>query len=207
MNLSQTVGAFATTAPVLLQKLHFEDLGQTLQSVKEQVRRIPRRGIGYGLLRYYSKDLTLSSKLRLMPQVQIKFSYLGDLDEQTRPNDMFEQHTDQVTPTRDPRAGRGCVFEVSTFITDGKLGVKWDYSSALHSSATADKLADDFMESVRELIALSAPTETETFGLSDFPLAGLDEKGLLELECALAEADESDGKSGDNSSQECTAIA
>jgi hypothetical protein len=45
VNLSRTVGAFATTAPVLLQKLHFEDLGETLQSVKEQVRRIPRRGV------------------------------------------------------------------------------------------------------------------------------------------------------------------
>jgi len=55
VNLSRTVGAFATTAPVLLQKLHFEDLGQTFQSVKEQVRRIPRRGIGYGILRYHSR--------------------------------------------------------------------------------------------------------------------------------------------------------
>jgi len=36
-----------------------------------------------------------------MPQAQIKFSYLGDLDEQTRSNDMFEQLIGQVTPTRD----------------------------------------------------------------------------------------------------------
>jgi phthiocerol/phenolphthiocerol synthesis type-I polyketide synthase E len=206
VNLSRTVGAFAATAPVLLQGLCLEDLNKTLTSVKEQVRRIPRHGIGYGLLRYQTEDLTLSSKLKSMPQPQIKFRYLGNIEQKIQPNDVFRQLNEPVAHTRDPRTGRGCLFEVSTLITDGKLWVKWDYSSALHSSATADQLAADFMESVRELIALSASTEAETFSPSDFPLAGLDEKGLLELEDALAEADESD-KSGDDSSQERTAIA
>jgi amino acid adenylation domain-containing protein/non-ribosomal peptide synthase protein (TIGR01720 family) len=197
VNLSRTVGAFATTVPVLLQKLHLEDLGKTLQSVKEQVRRIPRHGIGYGLLRHQTKDLSLSSKLRSMPQAQIRFSYLGHLDPQTRPNDVFEQLTERVPHTRDPRTGRGYLFEVRTYITDGKLRITWVYSNALHRSATVDKLIEGFVDTLQKLITLSASTEAERFSPSDFPLAGLDEKGLLELEYALAETGESTNNTDD----------
>jgi non-ribosomal peptide synthase protein (TIGR01720 family) len=142
-----------------------------------------------------------------MPQAQIKFSYLGDLDEQTRPNDMFEQLTGQVTPTRDPRAGRGYLFEVRAYIIDGKLGITWVYSNALHRSATVDKLFDEFVRTVRKLITLSVSTEAERFSPSDFPLADLNEKGLLELEYALAETGESTNNTDDNDSHERAAVA
>ncbi|MFZ1006516.1 MAG: condensation domain-containing protein, partial [Candidatus Sulfotelmatobacter sp.] len=207
MNLSRTVGVFAATSPVLLQRLHLEDLNQTLPSVKEQVRRIPRHGIGYGLLRYLGEDLSLVAKLKSLPQAQIKFSYLGNLDQQSRTNDAIKPLTVPVAHSRDPRTGRSYFFEVSTFIRDGKLEMNWIYSNALHKSATANKLADEFIESVRELIALSTSTETERFSPSDFPLAGLDEKGLLELEYALSAADHADDNTGDSSSQEPAAIA
>lgn len=86
---------------------------------------------------------------------------------------------------------RGYLFAVTTWILGGKLQLNWAYSSALHHSETAEKLADDFVESLRSLITLSSSTEAARFAPSDFPLAGLDEKGVSELEYSLAETDDS----------------
>lgn len=44
---------------------------------------------------------------------------------------------------------------------------------------------------MRKLITLPISTEAGRFSPSDFPLAGLDEEGLLELEYALADTGES----------------
>ncbi|HET9713567.1 MAG TPA: amino acid adenylation domain-containing protein, partial [Pyrinomonadaceae bacterium] len=49
-DLSRTVGWFTTIFPVLLEVRNSSGLGETLKSVKEQLRRVPNRGIGYGLL-------------------------------------------------------------------------------------------------------------------------------------------------------------
>jgi hypothetical protein len=83
-----------------------------------------------------------------------------------------------------------------------KLGITGVYSSALHRSATVDKLFDEFVRAVRKLITLSVSTEAEKFSPSDFLLAGLDEKGLLELEYALAETGESTNNTDDNDHHE-----
>src|SRR5262249_21866442 len=48
MNLSRTVGWFTSRFPVLLRMEGTGDLADTLKSVKEQLRQIPNRGIGYG---------------------------------------------------------------------------------------------------------------------------------------------------------------
>ncbi|HEY7818595.1 MAG TPA: condensation domain-containing protein, partial [Vicinamibacteria bacterium] len=64
-DLSRTVGWFTTIFPVrlTLDRDGAEDEGRCLMSIKEQLRRVPRRGIGHGLLRYLSGDRELSRKL------------------------------------------------------------------------------------------------------------------------------------------------
>ena len=62
-DLSRTVGWFTTIFPVLLEVNNSSGPGETLKSVKEQLRRVPNRGIGYGLLRYLRGDETVSSSV------------------------------------------------------------------------------------------------------------------------------------------------
>ncbi|MDZ7967784.1 MAG: amino acid adenylation domain-containing protein [Nostoc sp. DedSLP03] len=56
VDLSRTVGWFTTIFPVLLKLEDRFDPGEVLKSVKEQLRRIPNRGIDYGIWRYLSLD-------------------------------------------------------------------------------------------------------------------------------------------------------
>ena len=56
VDLSRTVGWFTTLFPVRLEMQPGIDEGRTLKSVKDQLRRIPDRGMSYGLLRYFCDD-------------------------------------------------------------------------------------------------------------------------------------------------------
>jgi hypothetical protein len=52
VDLSRTVGWFTAIFPLLLDVGDWAEPMQALKSVKEQLRMVPQRGIGYGLLRY-----------------------------------------------------------------------------------------------------------------------------------------------------------
>ncbi|MDB4867900.1 MAG: lchAA, partial [Cohnella sp.] len=56
MNLSRTVGWFTTQYPVVLELPYGADTGKQIKRVKEDLRHIPHKGIGYGLLRYLTDD-------------------------------------------------------------------------------------------------------------------------------------------------------
>lgn len=76
-NNSRTVGWFTSIFPVLLHLESTTDLGETLNAVKEQLRGIPERGIGYCILRYLSQDSEICTQLKALPQADIRFNYLG----------------------------------------------------------------------------------------------------------------------------------
>ena len=79
VDLTRTVGWFTTIFPVRLECSLHADCAQTLQAVKEQLRHVPRRGIGYGVLRYLSADAAVRTELAAQPSPTLSFNYLGQL--------------------------------------------------------------------------------------------------------------------------------
>ena len=75
-DLSRTVGWFTTRYPVRLDPGPFDpaDPGRTLKRIKEQLRAVPREGIGYGMLRYLRQDTAGALAGR---EPEIEFNYLG----------------------------------------------------------------------------------------------------------------------------------
>ena len=84
VDLSRTVGWFTSLFPVRLDPglLDLDEalaggpaLGRALKLVKEQLRELPDRGLGYGLLRYLNPQT--ASQLDGFATPQIGFNYLG----------------------------------------------------------------------------------------------------------------------------------
>src|SRR6185369_5073622 len=69
VDLSRTVGWFTSAFPVLLKSQG--TLGDALKSTKEQLRRIPHGGIGYGLLRYLCRDEEVARQMSLLPHAEV----------------------------------------------------------------------------------------------------------------------------------------
>ncbi|MBS0359309.1 MAG: hypothetical protein JSS53_08580, partial [Proteobacteria bacterium] len=70
IDLNRTIGWFTTLFPVKL-KLH-KKLDRTIKQIKEELRAIPNKGIGYGALRYQN-----NSSLKTSSIPPIVFNYFG----------------------------------------------------------------------------------------------------------------------------------
>src|SRR6185369_16586321 len=103
-DLSRTVGWFTTVFPVLLDLGTVADELEALKIVKDQLRAIPARGIGYGLLRYLSRDESIGERLRTMPQAEVSFNYLGHLDHTFDSSSTFLLVNEPVGPARSEHA-------------------------------------------------------------------------------------------------------
>jgi amino acid adenylation domain-containing protein/non-ribosomal peptide synthase protein (TIGR01720 family) len=173
VDLSRTVGWFTTIFPVRFLLEHKPHLGEALKTTKEQLRQVPNRGIGYGLLRYLSADPDVTTKLRHGPQAEVMFNYLGQTD-QVLASSLFQISESASGPTRSPLGLRSYVFDISGVVMKGQLQMNWTYSRNLHQPDRIERLAQDFMQALRSLIQHCQSTQAGGFTPSDFPLAQLD---------------------------------
>jgi amino acid adenylation domain-containing protein/non-ribosomal peptide synthase protein (TIGR01720 family) len=181
LDLSRTVGWFTAIFPVALELAPDVHPTAALKSIKEQLAYVPRRGIGYGLLRYLSGDAELVAKLCGLPQAEISFNYLGQFDNifaEGAPFGLLQEHTG---PLHAPSGQRFHVLEISGQVAGGRLLMDWTYSENLHRHETIAALADGFVAALRALIAESRAPHAGGYDQSDFPLAQLNQPALDQI--------------------------
>ena len=72
IDLSRTVGWFTSIFPVYLNIENPNDLGEAIKTVKETLRQIPHKGIGYGILAYLTQEALSLSPNRIAHPYAIK---------------------------------------------------------------------------------------------------------------------------------------
>ncbi|MGH7825280.1 MAG: amino acid adenylation domain-containing protein [Candidatus Binatia bacterium] len=98
VDLSRTMGWFTTIFPVLLSLEEPCHPGEALKSIREQLGRIPNRGIGYGSLRFLSRDAAVAAMLKRLPQPEVSFNYLGQFDQVFTETSLFRLTKDGSGP-------------------------------------------------------------------------------------------------------------
>jgi non-ribosomal peptide synthase protein (TIGR01720 family) len=144
------------------------------------VRRIPARGIGYGLLRYLSNDPEVARELRGLPKAEVNFNYLGRFDRAVPAASPFRLAREGTGPTRSPRGRRQHLLEVSAVVIQDSFHAGWIYSEQVHRRSTIEAVAQAFMEGLRSLVRECRSGEGTRYSASDFPLVDLDQGGLDE---------------------------
>lgn len=175
IDVSRTVGWFTTIYPVTLKIDNANSCIDTLKSVKEQLRQVPARGIGYGLLRYLGDDETRQQLAQAKPS-EVLFNYLG---QQTYSEVGLRVIQDiDVGILRDPRNRRSYLLDVNAWVADGQLQVNWRYDSHIHHSDTLTTLANQYVTKLKSLIIDCTNNDSGGFTPSDFPDADLDQTEL-----------------------------
>jgi non-ribosomal peptide synthase protein (TIGR01720 family) len=157
LDLSRTVGWCTAIFPVLLELDGGAHPVAALSAIKEQLGYVPRRGIGYGLLRYLG-DQELAAQLRPLPQAEISFNYLGQFDNLFAEGAPFRLLQEPAGPLHSPRGQRFHLIEISGQVTGGQLCMNWVYSENLHRRTTIEALAQGFLAALRALIAACRQT-------------------------------------------------
>ena len=180
LNLSRTVGWFTSIFPVYLTLETINHPGESLKSVKEQLRQIPRRGVDYGIGYYLNSDLTIQSHLRNAPKPEVGFNYLGQFTEDQIAEVGWQFSKESSASIHSPLGQRSHLIEINSLIVSGKLEIEWQYSENFHQKTTIENLAHTYQKSLEALINHCLSVEGG-YTPSDFPDADLNQTELDEL--------------------------
>jgi non-ribosomal peptide synthase protein (TIGR01720 family) len=172
VDLSRTVGWFTSVFPVNLNWGETDDLIAILKAVKEQLRRIPQQGIGYGLLRYLGRK-EIAQQLAELPAAQISFNYLGQFDQMFDDTPMLTPSYEAIGAVQSPQAIRAYLLEVDCLVQNNQLHINWTYSTALHQQRTVENLAQGFVAALRSLINRCQSPDSSSYTPSDFVAANI----------------------------------
>jgi len=188
IDLSRTVGWFTSVFPVKLTPQ--PALADSIKQIKEQLRAVPNKGIGFGALRYLG-DVTAHDTLAGLAVPRITFNYLGQFDAS------FDDEQALFTPAREakgedqsPQAPLGNWLTLNGQVYGGELSLSWSFSQAMFAPATIQRLADDYAQELKALIEHCAEPAHRGATPSDFPLAGLSQQQLDRLPLSLAEVED-----------------
>ncbi|MEW5925951.1 MAG: non-ribosomal peptide synthase/polyketide synthase [Gemmatimonadota bacterium] len=177
VDLSRTVGWFTSVYPVVLELPESGGAGAALKAVKEQLRAVPGRGIGYGLLRYLA-DPGAAAELARGPRPQVGFNYLGQFDRSVSADAFFAFAPESAGAAQDGRSTRRYLLDVTGAVRDGCLELEVGYAEGVHRRETVERLAQEFAGELRGLIAHCTSDGAGGWTLSDFPLARLEQAEL-----------------------------
>ena len=157
-------------------------------SVKEQLRKVPNRGVGYGLLRYLSGERAIAAQLRAQRQAELAFNYLGQFGDAVSDLPFVRFWGESPAPCRSPRAERQHLFQIDGLVADGQLHLQWTYSDHVHRRQTVERLAQGLVDGLRALIAhcRSRNAGVARYTPADFPLVELDEQKLDRILAAVS---------------------
>ncbi|MFL6120498.1 amino acid adenylation domain-containing protein, partial [Actinophytocola sp.] len=169
-DLSRTVGWFTSEFPVTLD-LPATGWDDTLKSVKETLRAVPRNGISFGALRHLRGDTDPGTGLDAVPAPQICLNYLGQYSDDDGGAGLLRADAGHLGQDIGPDTERGHLLDILAAVEHGRLRLEWEYSSDLHDEHTVRRLADRTADALREILAHCARHGGRT--PSDYPLATL----------------------------------
>lgn len=180
MNVTRTVGWFTSQYPVVLDMEKAEDLSYQIKQVKESLRRIPKKGIGYEILRTMTtREIQPPLWFALRPE--ISFNYLGQFESEGKTGGYTFSPigTGQLFS---PESERVFLLDISGLIEDGKLRISIGYNSLQYKEETMASLADRYRNHLLGIIEHCMAKEDSEYTPSDL---GDDELSMEELENIL----------------------
>ncbi|MFE4369084.1 amino acid adenylation domain-containing protein [Streptomyces sp. NPDC056835] len=194
-DLSRTAGWFTSMYPIRLapgavgtpgRRDSRQELGRALRRVKEQLRAIPDKGIGFGLLRFLNPET--SGALAAAAPREIGFNYFGrfllpaasgEADWGPAPETGMSAGADADMPLAHP-------LEITALTQDTargpELGVSFTWPEGILDERLVDELADTWFEILDALAAHAAEPGAGGRTPSDFPLANLSQDEVERLE-------------------------
>jgi len=148
VDLSRTVGWFSTIYPVRLTPVAGDPIA-TLLAVRDHLRRVPRKGLGYGVLR----ELALDAELAAGESPAVTFNYLGQFDTAFDDHALFRVAPESSGRRRSPASPRDAWFVVNAVVYEGCLRIDWEYNRARHPAAVVERLLAAYVTELRALVA------------------------------------------------------
>ncbi|MBC9909360.1 non-ribosomal peptide synthase/polyketide synthase [Chitinophaga varians] len=171
IDVGNTVGWFTSLYPVLLPGNTMGDAGTLVRNLKEQIRQVPDKGIGFGVLKYLNKLAALQGN----DPWDITFNYLGQFDTVASGGKWFTITDESAGADAGDDYTVRRKIAVNSMVTGGELVLDWSYSSKHYNSDTIAKLAKRYIDELQTIIlqAVAQAAQQPLLTPSDYGLGGL----------------------------------
>ncbi|GAA4316747.1 hypothetical protein GCM10023149_13950 [Mucilaginibacter gynuensis] len=144
---SRTVGWFTSLYPVMLAAEN--DTDGLIKGVKEELRRIPEKGLGFGVLKYINKIDALQSR----DPWDIVFNYLGQLDKAVSAGNWLSRADEEIGQSVSAANYSDAKLSVNCFIVQGELVMNWGYSTKHYRAETIKTLGETYIKNLATIIS------------------------------------------------------
>lgn len=165
-DLNQTVGWFTSMYPVYLEVADNFELGQQIKEIKEQIRAVPNKGLGYGILKY------LSEKISGDHTPSISLNYLGQLDDGFD-NSLFKLLPESETNSVSKHRYLDHTVELEIYIQNQELVIKTHFRSGNGIQTWMNLFAETFKNELVTIINHCTNKETAELTPNDLTFKGL----------------------------------
>jgi amino acid adenylation domain-containing protein/non-ribosomal peptide synthase protein (TIGR01720 family)/FkbM family methyltransferase len=190
VDVLRTVGWFTAVFPVRLHAERSGDPAALIKGVKEPLRAIPNHGVGYSMLRYLSPSPEVRRQLSALPQAEVSFNYLGQLDAALAQAALLSPAPESRGSTLSPRAVRRYLLDLNARVVGGELRVDWTYSENVHDEVTVERLAQGFLRALEGLISHCLSPEAGGLTPADFPQLAMTQGNLDRLLAQVEDLEE-----------------
>jgi amino acid adenylation domain-containing protein/non-ribosomal peptide synthase protein (TIGR01720 family)/FkbM family methyltransferase len=185
-DLTRTAGWFTSLFPIRLDAAGIGEsaIGDALKRVKEQLRRVPGDGLGYGLLRYLNDDT--APQLAKYESPQIAFNYLGRfgaaLDGQwSLAAETLSGRSEDASPALH-------LLSINAIAVEGpdgpRLTADWSWAASHLREGDVRTLADRWQRALAAMARLVTTRGAGGHTPTDFPLVALTQSQVDQLEAA-----------------------
>jgi non-ribosomal peptide synthase protein (TIGR01720 family) len=199
LDLSRTVGWFTSLYPVRLDPGEIDQaeawaggaaLGAAVKRIKEELRRVPENGLGYGMLRYLNAET--GDALRQLPEPQIGFNYLGRFAAGEGGRWRIAAEAAALGGGGDPEMPLRHVLEVNALTLEEagrpRLMASWGWAAEVLSEAELHDLAHTWFRALAALVKHAETPDAGGLTPSDLTLVPLSQDEIEALEAEFQEA-------------------
>jgi len=177
LDISRTVGWFTGLFPVILDMTPANDISYAIRHVKEILRRVPNKGIGYGILKYLTpgaKKQTWTDSIEFKSEPDIYFNYLGQFGRDNQNNDSFIKIS-SINPGKNisPEMERTNAIDINGMVVQGKLSLIFTYNKYEYKRDTIEKLAAGYRSHLVDIIDHCRKKEEKELTPSDLGYTGI----------------------------------
>ncbi|MEN1935219.1 amino acid adenylation domain-containing protein [Paenibacillus sp. 102] len=149
VDVTRTVGWFTSFSPIIFN-LETNNLSQIIPSVKETLRQVPNKGIGYSILRFLTpQEKKESIEFNLQPEIM--FNYLGQFQNGLEQEEI-QSSSMPLGDLIDPMMNWNYKLDINGYVVDGKLEFTFRFNKHLFSYVTIENLVKRYKYYLKEII-------------------------------------------------------
>jgi amino acid adenylation domain-containing protein/non-ribosomal peptide synthase protein (TIGR01720 family) len=178
VDISRTVGWFTAVYPFILSLTQESSLFYNLIEVKEAIRKIPNKGIGYGIQHYLGNGFQQALK------PSMEFNYLGEFNDNqiNQMQSIFDYSSEYIGSNVSEDNESDVPISVSGILVSNQLSISISFSDKIYEKEKIQILSDCYKESLLGIIEKLSVEMQGHLTPSDLTFKELNINQLLQLD-------------------------